>query len=52
MARTGVYKVTALAYYVVMEHSTIFTRIGDVDRRSFHLALCGDGAFHHIYRDR
>ena len=38
MARTGVYKVTALAYYVVMEHSTIFTRIGDVDRRSFHLA--------------
>ena len=27
-----------LAYYVVMEHSTIFTGIGDVDTRSFHLA--------------
>ena len=26
-----------LAYYVVMEHSTIFTGIGDVDMRSFHL---------------
>ena len=25
-----------LAYYVVMEHSTIFTEIGDVDMRSFH----------------
>ena len=24
------------AYYVVMEHSTIFTGIGDVDTRSFH----------------
>ena len=23
-------------YYVVMEHSTIFTGIGDVDTRSFH----------------
>ena len=38
MARTGVYRVSALAYYVVMEHSTIFTGIGDVDTRSFHLA--------------
>ena len=36
MARTGVYRVSALSYYVVMEHSTIFTRIGDVDTRSFH----------------
>ena len=36
MARTGVYRVSALAYYVVMEHSTIFTGIGDVDKRSFH----------------
>ena len=27
---------TKLAYYVVMEHSTIFTGIGDVDTRSFH----------------
>ena len=36
MARTGVYKVSALAYYVVMKHSTIFTGIGDVDTRSFH----------------
>ena len=36
MARTGVYRVSALAYYVVMEHSTIFTEIGDVDTRSFH----------------
>ena len=25
-----------LAYYVVMENSTIFTEIGDVDTRSFH----------------
>ena len=25
-----------LAYYVVVEHSTIFTGIGDVDTRSFH----------------
>ena len=31
MARTGVYMVSALAYYVVMEHSTIFIGIGDVD---------------------
>ena len=36
MARTGVYRVSALAYYVMMEHSTIFTGIGDVDKRSFH----------------
>ena len=36
MARTGVYRVSALAYYVVMEHSTIFTGIGDVDMRFFH----------------
>ena len=36
MARTGVYRVSALAYYVVMEHSTIFTGIGDVDTRFFH----------------
>ena len=37
MARTGVSKVSALAYYVVMEHSTIFTGISDVDMiRSFH----------------
>ena len=36
MARTGVYRVSTLAYYVVMEHSTIFTGIGDVDTRSFH----------------
>ena len=40
-----------IAYYVVMEHSTIFTGIGDVDTRFFHL-LCGDGSFHHIYRNR
>ena len=38
VARTGVYRVSPLAYYVVMEHSTIFTGIGDVDMRSFHLA--------------
>ena len=25
-----------LAYYVAMEHSTIFTKIGEVDTRSFH----------------
>ena len=36
MARTGVYMVSALAIYVVMKHSTIFTGIGDVDTRSFH----------------
>ena len=36
MARTGVYRVSALAYYGVMEHSTIFAGIGDVDTRSFH----------------
>ena len=36
MAHTGVYRVSALAYYVVMEHSTIFTGIGDLDTRSFH----------------
>ena len=36
MPRTGVYRVSALAYYVVMEHSTIFAGIGDVDTRSFH----------------
>ena len=36
MARTGVHRVSALAYYVVMEHSTIFTKIADVDTRSFH----------------
>ena len=35
MARIEVYRVSALAYYVVMEHSTIFTGIGDVDMRSF-----------------
>ena len=36
MARTGVYRVSALAFCVVIEHSTIFTGIGDVDTRSFH----------------
>ena len=36
MAHTGVYGVSALTYYMVMEHSTIFTRIDDVDTRSFH----------------
>ena len=36
MARIGVYRVSALAIYVVMKHSTIFTGIGDVDTRSFH----------------
>ena len=36
MARTGVYRVSALAYYLVMEHSTIFIGIGDVDTRFFH----------------
>ena len=36
MARTRVYRVSALAYYVVMEHATIFIGIGDVDTRSFH----------------
>ena len=36
MARTEVYRVSTLVYYVVMEHSTIFTGIGDVDTRSFH----------------
>ena len=35
MARIGVYRVNALAIYVVMKHSTIFTEIGDVDTRSF-----------------
>ena len=35
MTRTGVYRVSALAYYVVMEHSTMVTRIGDMDTRSF-----------------
>ena len=34
MARIGVYRVNALAYYVVIEHSIIFTGIGDVDMRS------------------
>ena len=38
MARTGVYRVSVLAYYVVMKHSIIFIGIGDVDTRSFHLA--------------
>ena len=36
MAHTGVHRVSVLAYYVVMEHSTIITGIGDVDTRSFH----------------
>ena len=36
MAHTRVYRVSALAYYVVMKHFTIFTGIGDVDTRSFH----------------
>ena len=36
MARTRVYRVRALAYYMVMEHSTIVTEIGDVDMRSFY----------------
>ena len=36
VARTGVYRVSALAIYVVMKNSTIFTGIGDVDTRSFH----------------
>ena len=36
MARTEVYRVSTLAIYVVMKHSTIFTEIGDVDTRSFH----------------
>ena len=36
MARTEVYRVSTLAYYAVMEYSTIFTGIGDVDTRSFH----------------
>ena len=35
MAPPGVYRVSALAYYVVMEHFTIFTEIGEVDTRSF-----------------
>ena len=36
MARTRVYRFSALAYYVVMEHSIIFIGIGDVDTRFFH----------------
>ena len=36
MTHTGVYRVSALAIYVVMKHSTIFTGIGDVGTRSFH----------------
>ena len=60
MAITGAYRVSALAYYMVMEHSTIFTGIGDVDTRSFHRhgrdtgfpCLLGYGPFHHIYRNR
>ena len=36
MARAGVYRVSALAYYGVMKHSTIFIGIGVVDTRSFH----------------
>ena len=36
MARTGVCRVSALTYYVVIEHSIIFIGIGDVDMRSFH----------------
>ena len=36
MAHTGVYRVSTLAYYVVIEQSTIFTKIRDVDTRSFH----------------
>ena len=36
MARTGVYRVSTLAIYVVMKHSTIFSGIDDVDTRSFH----------------
>ena len=43
MPRTGVYRVSALASYVVMEHSTIFTG-GDVDTRSF-LRHCRDTSF-------
>ena len=31
MAHTRVYRVSTLAYYVVMEHFTIFTGIGDAD---------------------
>ena len=34
MAHNGLYRVSTLTYYVVMEHSTIFTRIGDVDTGS------------------
>ena len=36
VACTGVYRVSVLAIFVVMKHSTIFTGIGDVDTRSFH----------------
>ena len=43
MARTGVYRVSALTIYVVMKHSTIFTRIGDMDTRSFHRHGRGTG---------
>ena len=35
MPHTGVYRVSALSYYVVMEHFTIFIGIGDVGTRSF-----------------
>ena len=34
MARTGVYRVSALAYYMVMEPSTIFIGICAMDTRS------------------
>ena len=36
MASTGVYRVSTLNYYVVMEHSTIFIGIGGVEMRSFY----------------
>ena len=51
MAHTGVYRVSALAIYVVMIHFTIFTGIGDVDMRSLHLGDVDMRSFHQHGRD-
>ena len=51
MASTRVYRVSALAIYVVMKHSTIFTGIGDVDTRSLHLGDVDTRSFHQHGRD-
>ena len=48
MARIGVYRVSVLAYYVVMKHSTIFARISDVDTMSHPTSDRRENSWHYI----